>query len=239
MKKLTLAVIVSAAMSTGAFANDHMDKINSTFADLDSDKNDMVSMSEAENSTVKDYFDSLDTNSDDAISQNEFITYMESQPSKFTQDAKDNIRYTEVQVEKDMDEVASQTDATVAQAGQDMDQSMGQASGQAQSNMQNMDNEMHAVKAHGQDTMDGYKTQKAEQDGEIAMNSEQAAQPKGEVVARNEFKMLDANGDGEVTKDEASKVGINSTFDDIDANSDEVLTRNEYKMYRDSEEAEE
>ena len=239
MKKLTLAVIVSAAMSTSAFANDHMEKIDSTFADLDSDKNGMISMSEAQNSSVKGYFDALDTNSDDSVSQNEFITYMESQPSKFSEDVKENVRYTEVQVEKDMDNVAAQSESTIAQTEKQMDQSMDSASSQAQSNMQNMDNEMHAVKAHGQDKMDGYKTQQSDRDGDIAMSSDQAAQPKGEVVARNEFKMLDANGDGEVTKDEASKVGINSTFDDIDANSDEVLTRKEYKMYRDSEEAEE
>lgn len=239
MNKLTLAVIVSAAMSTAAYANDHMDKIDSTFADLDTDKNGVVSMSEAENSAVKNHFGKFDTNSDDSISQNEFITYMESEPSKFTQNAKDNVRYTEVQVEKDMDDVASQSETTVAQADQQADQSMDHASSQAKSNMQSMDNEMHAVKSHGQDKMDGYKTQQTNSDSDIAMDSEQAAQPKGEVVARNEFKMLDANGDGEVTKDEASKVGINSTFDDIDANNDEVLTRKEYKMYRDSEEAEE
>jgi len=39
MKKLTIATLISAALSTAAFAGNGIEKIDTTFADLDNDDN--------------------------------------------------------------------------------------------------------------------------------------------------------------------------------------------------------
>ena len=52
------------------------------------------------------------------------------------------------------------------------------------------------------------------------------------VIAVNQFEMMDANSDGELTKAEASRSGVTRNFDKIDANDDELITRTEYSQYQ-------
>ena len=236
MKKLTLAVVISGTLSTAAFANHHMEKIDSTFNSLDTNGDEMVSMSEVNNAPVSEYFSKMDKNGDKSLSENEYVTFLQNNPKAFSDKVKDEVQMTKASVEADMDKVAKQSredmdyqqknvSATVEEGSSDMTQGMRKANTME-----------HAAKSHGQDSKNQFEQ---DSDGEVAYSSEQAGQPKGDVVARNEFEMMDKNGDGHVTEDEASQTGVDQTFSEIDQNDDNRITRNEYEEYRNSEEAEE
>ena len=52
------------------------------------------------------------------------------------------------------------------------------------------------------------------------------------VVAQNEFKMMDTNGDGSISRDEAAEIGIADTFKDMDYNGDGKISLEEYSKHR-------
>ncbi len=72
--------------------------------------------------------------------------------------------------------------------------------------------------------------------GNRAQNDQ--VQEKSEIVASNEFKMMDKNRDGKVSKQEASDNGVNDTFEDMDQNGDQKISRVEYTEYRENEDYE-
>lgn len=50
-------------------------------------------------------------------------------------------------------------------------------------------------------------------------------------VDRPAFDEIDANADGRVTRDEAmAATGLSESFDELDANADGALTRDEYEI---------
>ena len=109
MKKLTLAVVISGTLSTAAFANHHMEKIDSTFNSLDTNGDEMVSMSEVNNAPVSEYFSKMDKNGDKSLSENEYVTFLQNNPKAFSDKVKDEVQMTKASVEADMDKVAKQS----------------------------------------------------------------------------------------------------------------------------------
>lgn len=51
-------------------------------------------------------------------------------------------------------------------------------------------------------------------------------------VASSEFNLMDKDQDGTVTEKEASEIGVNNLFSDMDINGDGILSRREYMTYR-------
>ncbi|MCW8109968.1 hypothetical protein OPS25_15790 [Alteromonas ponticola] len=95
MKKLTLAVLISSALSAGAVAGDwkkdkmesaDKDQIESTFAELDNDENGFISKEEADDDDIWEHFAKIDTDSDDQLSQAEFDTHLQSMPQHYEDD---------------------------------------------------------------------------------------------------------------------------------------------------------
>ncbi len=236
MNKLALAVIISGTMSTAAFANHHMEKIDSTFSSLDSNSDSMVSMDEVKETSISDYFSKMDKNGDNSLSENEYITYLQDSPESFSEDVKKQIHMTQAEVEADMDKVAKQSREDMDYRQKNVSATVEEGSSEMTQGMRSVNTEEHAMQSHKQDSMDHMEQ---DRDGDIARSSEQAGQPEGDVVARNEFDMLDENGDGQVTEKEASNAGVNETFSDMDSNDDNMITHQEYSEYRNSEEAEE
>ena len=241
MKKLTLAVLISGAMSTAAMAHDHMDKeghmkqVKHTFNTIDADKDGMLGKEEVSDHVIAKHFDKLDTNGDDKLSENEYITYLEDNPKAFSENVKDKVQYTKAKVEADADEVIAsspkelKTDET--QVGADME---------SDSDMSAMHDDMErktesAMSSYDRDeNMDDYDS---DHDADLRNNDEMAGNEGDRMVAQNEFKMMDKNGDGMVSEDEANIAGVNSTFDDMDEDDDNMISRQEYREYRRSEEA--
>ena len=80
MKKLTIATLISTALSTMAFAGDDMEKIASSFANLDKDGNGYVSRAEAKDSDIFAHFTRIDKNADTQLSMKEFDAHIERYP---------------------------------------------------------------------------------------------------------------------------------------------------------------
>lgn len=86
MKKLTLAMTIGTLMSTAAVAGHHDTKITSDFASLDSDSNDYVSVAEFEREIEGSFMAKMDANMDEMITREEFESYVEQNPSMFSDD---------------------------------------------------------------------------------------------------------------------------------------------------------
>lgn len=86
MKKLTLAMTIGTLMSTAAVAGHHDTKITSDFASLDSDSNNYVSVAEFEREIEGSFMAKMDANMDEMITREEFESYVEQNPSMFSDD---------------------------------------------------------------------------------------------------------------------------------------------------------
>jgi len=86
MKKLTLAMTIGTLMSTAAVAGHHDTKITSDFESLDSDSNDYVSVAEFEREIEGSFMAKMDANMDEMITREEFESYVEQNPSMFSDD---------------------------------------------------------------------------------------------------------------------------------------------------------
>ena len=86
MKKLTLAMTIGTLMSASAVAGHHDTKITSDFASLDSDSNDYVSVAEFEREIESSYMAKMDANMDEMVSREEFESFVERNPSMFSDD---------------------------------------------------------------------------------------------------------------------------------------------------------
>ncbi|QJR82133.1 EF-hand domain-containing protein [Alteromonas pelagimontana] len=86
MKKLLLVTVIGAALSACSPAGDDMEKIESTFAELDENSNGYLTNAEVDDEGVASYFTKIDTDSDQQISKNEFESYLQSNPESFEDD---------------------------------------------------------------------------------------------------------------------------------------------------------
>ncbi|MBD3587650.1 hypothetical protein HHX48_18080 [Salinimonas sp. HHU 13199] len=247
MKKLTLAVLISGAMSTAAMAHDHMDKedhmkqVKHTFTKIDADKDGMLGKDEVSDHVISKHFDKLDTNGDKKLSENEYITYLENNPKAFSEDVKDQVQYTKAKVTADADEVVAsspkdlKTDET--QVGADMGSDYS-----SDSDMNAMNDEMDSMKHESESAMSSYERDEnmddydSDHDADLRNNDEMAGNEGDRMVAENEFKMMDKNGDGMISEEEASMAGVNSIFDEMDEDKDSMISRQEYREYRRSAE---
>jgi Ca2+-binding EF-hand superfamily protein len=223
MKKLTIATLISAALSAGAFAGDGLEKIDTTFADLDNDDNGYISREEADDDEIYAHFAQIDTNSDMQLSIKEFNAHVMKHPEHFDGDVVASVQSmnqsmgtegtieTEVKVDTDVDEVVAATKD------------------------KRLTHELRAeteLKADG--NLEKTTVDKVAEDTVVHDNTVIADEA---VIARSKFEMMDANGDGKLTKAEASRSGVTRDFDNIDANDDELITRTEFKRYQSTSES--
>ncbi|MCZ8530054.1 calcium-binding protein [Alteromonas sp. PRIM-21] len=222
MKKLTIATLISAALSAGAFAGDDMEKIDTTFVDLDNDDNGYISREEADDDEIYAHFSKIDTNSDMQLSAKEFNAHVMKHPQHFDDEVISSVKSmkesmgsqgtmeTEVNVDTDVDEVVAATKD------------------------KRLTHELRAeteLKANG--NLEKTKVDKVAED--TVVNDKTVIADEA-VIARSKFDMMDANNDGELTKAEASRSGVTRNFDKIDLNDDELITRTEFKRYQRSSE---
>ncbi len=100
MKKLTLVTLISTALSAGAFAGDHKDKIDTTFADLDNDDNGYISREEADDDDIYAHFSQIDLNEDMRLSIKEFNTHVTNNPEHFEGDVVASVQSMKNSVEE-------------------------------------------------------------------------------------------------------------------------------------------
>lgn len=86
MKKLFLASLIGTALSASAFASEGLEKIDTTFADLDNDDNGYISREEADDDEVFAHFSKIDVNSDMRLSIKEFNDHVTKYPQHFDGD---------------------------------------------------------------------------------------------------------------------------------------------------------
>lgn len=218
MKKLTIATLISAALSTGPFAGTDLDKIDTTFADLDNDDNGYISREEVDDDEIIAHFSKIDANSDMQLSIEEFNAHVMKYPQHFNDEMVATVQSTkesagtmgtietDVEVDSDIDEVVAAT----------KDKRL-----------------THELRAESDLKADGeLKRQAVEKVAEDTVVNDKTVVADAIVVAKSEFEMMDANSDGEITKAEASRSGVTQNFDNIDLNDDELITRNEYTRYQ-------
>ena len=222
MKKLTIATLISAALSAGAFAGDDMEKIDTTFVDLDNDDNGYISREEADDDEIYAHFSKIDANSDMKLSIEEFNTHVMKHPQHFDDEVLATVKSmkesmgkkgtveTEVKVDAEVDEVVAATKD------------------------KRLTHELRAeteLKANGD-----LKKTKVEKVSKDTVINDKTVIADEAVIARSKFEMMDANNDGELTKAEASRSGVTRNFDKIDLNDDELITRTEFKRYQSTSE---
>lgn len=218
MKKLTIATLISAALSAGAFAGDDMEKIDTTFVDLDNDDNGYISREEADDDEIYEHFSKIDTNSDMQLSAKEFNTHVMKHPQHFDDEVLSTVKSmkesmgvngtieTKVKVDTDVDEVVAAT----------KDKRLTHELRAETELLANENLKETTVERVAKDTVVHDKTVIADE----------------AVIARSKFEMMDANNDGELTKAEASRSGVTRNFDKMDLNDDELITRTEFKRYQ-------
>ena len=218
MKKLTIATLISAALSTGAFAGSDIEKIDTTFVDLDNDDNGYISREEADDDEIYAHFSKIDANSDMQLSAEEFNTHVMKYPQHFDDEVlataqsmkesmgKQGTMETKVEVDTDVDEVVAAT------------------------NDKRLTHELRAeTKLNANGNLKKTDVEKVANDTVVNDNTVIADEA---VIARSKFEMMDANNDGELTKSEASRSGVTRDFDKIDENDDELITRAEFQRYQ-------
>ncbi|WP_018984355.1 EF-hand domain-containing protein [Salinimonas chungwhensis] len=257
MNKLTLAVLISAAMSTTAMAHDHMEKddqmkkIPHTFNAIDKDKDGMLGKQEVSDHVISKRFEKVDKNSDNKISENEYLTFYQNNPKAFSEDVNDKIQVTKAKVKADADKVLAnapkdmKTDETQVGANMEMEDAYSTDSDDMNAMKKHKDNMRHSkedmehktdMAMNTDNTNSGMQAYNADRDADLRNNDEMAGNEGDRMVAKNEFKMMDKNGDGMVSEEEASEAGVNSTFSDMDENEDNMISRQEYRDYRQSQE---
>ena len=206
MKKLTIATIISAALSTTAFAGDEVEKIETTFANLDKDGSGYVSQEEAKDSDILPHFTRIDKNADAQLSMKEFNAHIERYPLHFDGDVVSSARSEQESIHEEgtMETYVAVDSEIEEQVSSVQDKKM-----------------THELQASTEPEVNEKVIEK-----EIDVKAEQT------VVAESKFEMMDSNNDGELTKAEASRSGVTRDFDDIDANGDELITRIEYTQYQ-------
>lgn len=211
MKKLTIATLISAALSTSAFAGDDMDKIDTTFADLDNDDNGYISREEADDDEISEHFSKIDANSDMQLSMKEFNTHVMKYPQHFDDDV-----LASAQSMKDSMNGKGMMEDDMMKSDVDVDSAIDE----------------QVATLHDKSQSQELYTETETRENETVTQKDMSDTSEDSMVAKGEFEMMDANSDGELTKAEASRSGVTDDFDKIDANDDELITRMEYTRYQ-------
>ncbi|WP_218354353.1 EF-hand domain-containing protein [Alteromonas lipotrueiana] len=236
MKKLTLAVVISGALSTAAYAHNNMEKIGSTFNSLDNNGDQMVSMEEVKDAPISEYFEKIDKNGDQSLSENEYVTFYDNNPKAFSDQVKEDIQLTKATVEADMDKVAKQSREDMDYQQENISATVEEGSSEMTQGMRESNTMEHAAKSHGQDSMNQLEQ---DRDTEVAYMDDNMRQSEDGMATHKAFEMMDKNGDGHVTEDEASEADVIASFNEIDQNEDNKITHSEFQEYRESEQADE
>ena len=218
MKKLTIATLISAALSAGAFAGDNMEKIDTTFVDLDNDDNGYISREEADDDEIHAHFSKIDANSDMQLSVEEFNSHVMKHPQHFD----DEVLATVKSMKESMG--TEGTINTTVKVDSDIDEMV------ASTQDKRLTHELRAetdLKANG-----NLKKTNVEKVAEDTVVNDKTVIADEAVIARSKFERMDANSDGELTKAEASRSGVTRDFDKIDLNDDELITQTEFKRYQ-------
>lgn len=254
MKKLTLAMVIGAAMSTSAFAAHHESRITSDFEALDANGDGMLSKEEVKGSITEETLSKIDSNSDDMINHSEFTAYIKAKPERFTDELvvkeKTNHDGKANSAHQSMDEKeAMGTDGDViseknkelrsemkANANHD---SMNKASDMAKQDSMGADGDVISEQnSEMRSEMKTSDTQHSMKHGEAmdetgAVISEKNDTLRTEVTdaANMRFDKADANKDGELSKREIENAGIKGDFMTMDKDGNELITRMEYRRY--------
>lgn len=218
MKKLTIATLISAALSAGAFAGDNMEKIDTTFVDLDNDDNGYISREEADDYEIHAHFSKIDANSDMQLSVEEFNSHVMKHPQHFD----DEVLATVKSMKESMGTEGTMN--TTVKVDSDIDEMV------AATQDKRLTHELRAetdLKANG-----NLKKTNVEKVAEDTVVNDKTVIADEAVIARSKFERMDANSDGELTKAEASRSGVTRDFDKIDLNDDELITQTEFKRYQ-------
>ncbi|WP_394223204.1 calcium-binding protein [Alteromonas gracilis] len=205
MKKLTIATLISAALSAGAFAGNGLEKIDTTFADLDNDDNGYISREEADDDEIFAHFSKIDANSDMKLSIKEFNAHVMKYPHHFDGEVVASAKA----MKKSMNDGTIETEVVI---DSDLDE--------------------HVASVKDKKMTHELRAETKSETGEKVLKKQVAVTTEKTVIAKSEFEMMDANNDGELTKAEASRSGVTRDFDKIDVNDDELITRNEYARYQ-------
>ena len=218
MKKLTIATLIGAALSTGAFAGDDMEKIDTTFVDLDNDDNGYISREEADDDEIHAHFSKIDANSDMQLSVEEFNSHVMKHPQHFD----DEVLATVKSMKESMGTEGTMN--TTVKVDSDIAEMV------AATQDKRLTHELRAetdLKANG-----NLKKTNVEKVAEDTVVDDKTVIADEAVIARSKFERMDANSDGELTKAEASRSGVTRDFDKIDLNDDELITQTEFKRYQ-------
>ncbi|MDO6566446.1 hypothetical protein Q4561_05205 [Alteromonas sp. 1_MG-2023] len=124
MKKLTLAIVLSSALSTFSFADgnsstkEHSSKIDTDFAKLDKNGDSLISEDELDANQLTNFLDRIDENGDKAINLNEFNSFVKANPTLFSDDvsseANDQDATDAVEAQKISEQARSEPDTETA-----------------------------------------------------------------------------------------------------------------------------
>lgn len=126
MTKQTLALIISAIMSGSVLAGGvDIDKISSSFNELDNDDDGMISKEEADDDDIWEHFALIDGNKDGNISRDEFNAYMDNntglvaENSEITESGRDVDDMELEPIEHEFDEIDDDSNGYISLAEAD------------------------------------------------------------------------------------------------------------------------
>lgn len=249
MKKLTLVTLISSALSAGAMAGEHNDKIALSFNDLDKNGDGHISRDEATNTVVAKHYDTINVDGDGMLTMKEFNTHVANNPSHFSDTVVASVQMSDNGVqEMDQKTVSAAGEVSVALATESRANKSSSMTAQTDTgNMKTISKDVDintdadeaamtgdadimkettmTVKTE-QDNMGGEKNVNIEKDVDVDMEAEAA------TIAATQFDEIDTDHDGQLTKAEIANAADNVKFHEIDINNDEMVSRAEFDSYK-------
>ncbi len=254
MKKLTLAMVIGAVMSTSAFAAHHESRITSDFEALDANGDGMLSKEEVEGSITEETMSKIDSDGDDMINRSEFTAYIKAKPERFTDElvVKEKANHDDKAgvIHQPMDEKeAMGTDGDViSEKNKELRSQMKANASHESMNKTAAMSKKDSIGADGDVISEQNKEMRSEMktsDTQHSMKHGDAMSETGTVIseknktlrtevtdaANMRFDEADANKDGELSKREIENAGIKGDFMTMDKDGNELITRMEYRRY--------
>ncbi|MBQ4831362.1 EF-hand domain-containing protein [Alteromonas sp. MMG017] len=254
MKKLTLAMVIGAVMSTSAFAAHHESRITSDFEALDANGDGMLSKEEVKGSITEETMSNIDSDGDAMINHSEFTAYIKAKPEKFADElvVKEKANHDDKAdvIHHPMDEKeAMGTDGDViSEKNKELRtqmktsaslESMNKTSAMAKKNSMGADgdviseqNKEMRSEMKTSDTQQSMKHGDAmEETGAVISEKNKTLRTEVTDAANMRFDEADANKDGELSKREIENAGIKGDFMTMDKDGNELITRMEYRRY--------
>ena len=221
MKKLTLAMVIGAVMSTSAFAAHHESRITSDFEALDANGDGMLSKEEVKGSITEDTMSKIDSDSDDMINRSEFTAYIKAKPERFTDELV-------VKEKANLDGKAG-----AARHPVDEQEAMGADGDVISEKNRQLRAEMKANASRDSMSKASAMAKKDSMgaDGDVISERNKALRTEVTDAATMRFDKADANKDGELSKREIENAGIKGDFMTMDKDGNELITRMEYRRY--------